>query len=177
MKNVLIAFLFIFSKSLISQNKKTIYIDNNKDYVVFFDNDVKTSSKNIQGTEIDVFAKTSNDKLNYTLLISKIFKHNFINGNLLDESYEDYFSSTCKCTVLDKELVYYNNLETLSYKIKIIKNDNVFIGYIDSFVSNSILYNILFLAFEKDFEEEEQIYPEIMNTLIINGKATINGYN
>lgn len=159
-----------------SQTKKEIYVDDKKDYVVLLGKDIKYSSRDIQGTEIDTFVKTSNNTFNYTLLISKIFEHNFISGNLLGDSYEEYFLNTCNCSILDKEIILYNNLKTLRYKIKTKNGENTFIGYNDSFIGGEFLYNILFLTFEDDFEEQSKQFSEIMNTLIINGKTTIDGY-
>lgn len=177
MKKLTLLIIVLCSTKFYAQNKKTIYVDDKQDYVVFLDSDTKTSSKVVKGTEVDVFAKSTKDKFNYTLLISKIFEHNFTKGNLLDDSYEEYFLSTCECSILDRELIYYNNLKTLRYKVKAVNGENVFIGYNDSFVSGDLLYNVLFLAFEKDFKEEEKKYSDIMNTLIINGKTTIDNYS
>lgn len=176
MNKLILLIIILFSTKFYAQNKKAIYVDDKQDYVVFLDNDVKSSSKNIEGTEVDVFAKTNDDKFSYTLLISKIFDHNFTEGNLLDESYEEYFLSTCGCSIIERELIYYNNLKTLRYKIKAVNGENVFIGYNDSFVSNNLLYTVLFLAFEKDFEEQEKNHSNILNTLMVNGKTTIDNY-
>lgn len=166
----------VFTTTVYSQNKKTIYVDDKQDYVVFLDNNVKYNNKNIEGTEVDAFVKTNDNKFNYTLLISKIFENNFTKGNLLDNSYETYFLSTCNCSIEEKEVIFYNNLKTLRYKIKTQNGDNNFIGYNDSFVSEGLLYNVLFLSFENDFEVQEKNYPDIMNTLIINGRTTIDNY-
>ncbi|WP_417872681.1 hypothetical protein [Xanthomarina gelatinilytica] len=177
MKNIIVTVIFLFAYNIYAQEKKAIFVDDKQDYVVFLDKDVKVSNRDIQGTEVDVFAKTKDKKFNYTLLVSKIFEHNFTKGNLLDESYESYYLSTCGCSIIDKEIIYYNNLKTLRYKIKTVNGDNTFIGYNDSFVSNGLLYNVLFLAFENDFDEESVKYSPIMNTLIINGRTTIDNYS
>lgn len=84
MKNLLLIVLFVFSQNLSSQDKKAIYVDDQEDYVILLDKNIKINSKNVNGTEVDIFAKSSKDKFNYTLLISKIFEHNFTKGNLLD---------------------------------------------------------------------------------------------
>jgi hypothetical protein len=174
-KSILIIIL-IFTTNLYSQNKKSIYVDDKQDYVILLDKNIKVSNRDIQGTEVDVFVKSSENKFNYTLLISKIFEHNFIKGNLLDDDYETYFLNTCGCSILERELIYYNNLKTLRYKIEAKKGDNTFIGYNDSFVNEGLLYNILFLTYEKGFDSQKQKYSEIMNTFIVNGKTTIDNY-
>lgn len=94
----------------------------------------------------------------------------------MDVEYEEYFKSTCNCIILDGEIVIYNNVKTLRFNIEAARNGEKFIGYNDSFVSGDILYNVLFLAFEKDFEEHKSEYSNIMNSLMINGKTTIDSY-
>ena len=44
-------------------------------------------------------------------------------------------------------------------------------------MSGKYLYNILFLTFEKDFANQKINFYEIMNTLIINGKTTVDNYS
>ncbi|MEK6153138.1 hypothetical protein WIW50_07760 [Flavobacteriaceae bacterium 3-367] len=170
-------FLAFFILNTIAQEKRSIYVDDKNDYVFFLEKGTNYTSKDIKNVEIDAFAKNNPTKFNYTLVVSKIYGHNFVNGNLLDDSYETFFLNNCNCSILDKEIIIYNNLKTLRYKIHTESQNNKFIGYNDSFMAGKTLYNVLFLAFEADFENEENKYSEIMNTLIINGKTTIDGYN
>ncbi len=176
MKKIILFITIIYSCNVCSQSKKSFYVDDKQDYVILLDKDIKASNKDVQGTEVDVFVKISKSGFNYTLLISKIFEHNFLKGNLLDENYEKYYADTCECIILDKEVILYSNLKTLRYKIKVMNEENTFIGYNDSFVSGDFLYNVLFLTYENDFDKEQQKYSNIMNTLIVNGKTTIDNY-
>jgi predicted metal-dependent hydrolase len=176
MKKILIVLLFVVSINTLAQNKKVIFVDDKQDYVLLIDKDIQTATRLIEGTEVDLFVKSYKDDFHFTMLISKIYDHQFTLGNLLNATYEEYFLSTCACEILDKVIVYHNNLETLRYKIKAVKNDSTYIGFSESFVSGQILYNILFLTFEGKMENEENEFTQIMSTLIINGKTTINEY-
>jgi len=176
MKKIILFIAIIYSYNVCSQSNKSFYVDDKQDYVVLLDKDIKPSNRDVEGTEVDVFVKMSESEFNYTLLISKIFEHNFLKGNLLDDAYEKYYSDTCECTILNKEVINYNNLRGLRFKIKVQSDENTFIGYNDSFVSGDLLYNILFLTFENDFDLQKQKYSEIMNTFIVNDKTTIDNY-
>ncbi len=176
MNKIILLISITFVTSIFSQTKKNIYVDDKQDYVILLNKNINVSNKDMQDAEVDVFTSSSNGKFNFTLLISKIFEHNFKEGNILDDTYEDYYKSTCGCSILDKEIVYYNNLRTLRYKIKIIKANKTFIGFNDSFVSNNLLYNVLFLTFEDKFSKQQEKYYDIMNDFLINGKTTIDNY-
>jgi len=176
-KNIFFIIFMAYSTSMFSQGKKKIFVDAKEDFVVFIDNDITVSKKQIETTDVTVFVKMNNNGFNYTLLLSKIFEHDFVNGNLLDTEYENYFLKTCDCSIMDVEQVIYNNIKTLRYKIKVEDSGKTFIGFNDSFVSDGILYNVLFLTYESDFKKQSLNYPSIMNTLIINGRTTIDNYN
>lgn len=176
MKKVILLIIIIYVSDVYSQNEKSFFIEEKQSYAILLDNDIKVSKKDLKGTEVSVFVKTNESGFNYTLLITKIYEHNFPNGNLMDKAYEKYNSSTCSCTIIDEEVVQYNNLKTLRYKIKVIDKENVFIGYNDSFVSNGLLYNVLFLTFENDFNEQQKKYHSIIDSFLINGRTTIDNY-
>jgi hypothetical protein len=176
MKKSFIILLFLIGEFLLAQNKREIYVDDNQDYVVLLDKNIQTATKIIDGTEVNLFVKSTKDNFHFTMLISKIFEHEFAQGNLLDDSYEEYFKSTCECEILNKVIVYHNNLETLRHKIKAVKKDKTYIGFSESFVSGKILYNILFLTFEEKIENEENEFTQIMSSFIVNGRTTINEY-
>lgn len=176
MKTFAFFILMIFTIELNSQNKKKFFIDNENEYVILLDNDIQVSHKNVNGTEIDIFVKRKKNTFNYTLLISKIFEHNFIGGNLLDSKYESYFKESCKCEILNRERVNIGNLNVLRFKIEVDKGENKFLGFNDSFVKGDLLYNILFLTFEKDFVLENEKFLEIMKSMVVNGKTSIDGH-
>ncbi|KAB1153400.1 hypothetical protein F7018_17195 [Tenacibaculum aiptasiae] len=176
--NKLVLFLmFVLVFNCFSQEKRSVYVDKEDDYVILLEKKTKMSKMEIDGANISLFVNTKNDVFNYTLSISKIYKHNFVEGNLLDDSYEKFYGKNCNCTITDKEIVYYNNIETLRYKIKTKKGDRLFLGYSDSFVSGLILYNVIFLSYEKDFDDNIQRHTNLMNSFIFNGKSTIDRYS
>lgn len=170
-------FTTFISLNTFSQSRSDIYVDRDNDFVVFLDKNLTTFSQDVDNTTIDVFVKTTDEHFNYTLLISKTSDPDFKSGNILDEAYENGFLHGCNCDILESEIVYYDNIITLRFKIKAINNENVFIGYNDSFVSNGIVYSIMFLTFEENFEKETLKYRNIMNTFMFNGVTTIDGYN
>lgn len=159
-----------------SQNDKKFFVNDKEDYVLLIDSDLHYSKRILPEAEIDVFVKTNKNQFQYTLLVSKISEHDFEKGNLLDGKYEDYYEDTCGCEISEIDLVLYNNLKPLRHFITTTREDNIFKGINASFVSGKYLYNILFLTFENDFEEQKNNFSEIMNTLIINGKTTVEGY-
>jgi hypothetical protein len=170
--------IFFISFNIYSQeNKKQIYVDSNQDYCLLIENTTSVSKKNVEGVDMDVFLNLKENTFNYTTIISKINNHNFRDGNLLDENYEKFIKENCNCEIIDSEIVLYNNLKSLRYKIKTQKDKNIFIGYIDSFVSNTLLYNVVFMAFQNNFDNVKAKYIDSMNTLIINGKTTIDSNN
>lgn len=175
MNKLILFFALTLTINSFSQ-KRNIYVDKEQDYVLFLEEKTKISKKEINGTDISLFVNVKNNVFNYTLLISKIYEHNFLEGNLLDDSYEKYYQNTCDCTIIDKEIIYYRNIETLRYKIKATKGDKVFLGYNDSFVSGLTLYNILFLTNEKDFDKNINRHTDLMNRFMLNGKSTIDKY-
>ena len=158
MKKIILFITISYCYNVYSQTEKSFYVDDKENYIVLLDKDIKPSKKNVEGTEVNVFVKMSEMGFNYTLLISKIFDHDFLEGNLLGDSYIKYFSDTCECTVLENEVITYNNLRGLRFKIKVQNKENIFIGYNDSFVSGDLLYNILFLTFENDFDKQQKKY-------------------
>ncbi|WP_420552288.1 hypothetical protein [Tenacibaculum aiptasiae] len=175
--NRLVLFLtFVSVFNCFSQEKRSVFVDKEQDYVVLLEKKTKMSEMDVNGANISIFVNTKKNVFNYTLSISKIYEHNFIEGNLLDDSYEKFYGDTCDCSIIDKEIVNYNNIETLRYKIKAKKGDKFFLGYSDSFVSGLILYNVLFLSNEKDFEKNIERHTNLMNTFIFNGKTTIDRY-
>lgn len=175
--NKYLILLFFITLNLFSQEKKLkIYVDDNQDYSLFVEKTTDVSKKVIEDTEMNVFLNLKNNIFNYTIIISKINNHNFSDGNLLDLDYEEYVKENCNCEIIDSEVVLYNNLKSLRYKIKTQKNEDIFIGYIDSFVSNSTLYNIVFMTFQNNFNVMQPKYVSSMNTLIINGETTIDAY-
>ena len=175
--NKYLILLFFITLNLFSQEKKLkIYVDDNQDYSLFVEKTTDVSKKVIEDTEMDVFLNLENNIFNYTIIISKINNHNFLDGNLLDLDYEEYVKKNCNCEIIDSEVVLYNNLKSLRYKIKTQKNEDVFIGYIDGFVSDSTLYNIVFMTFQNNFNVMQPKYVSSMNTLIINGETTIDAY-
>jgi hypothetical protein len=167
----------LLSNLTYSQTEKKFIVDNKEDYVLLLDSDIKYSNRNQPNAEIDVYVKTSENQFRYTLLVSKITEPKFEKGNLLDGKYETYFQETCSCEVLEVDLVIYNNLKPLRHFISTTKGENTFKGINASFVSGKYLYNILFLTFEKDFENQKENFAEIMNTLVINGKTTVDSYS
>ncbi|WP_250434283.1 hypothetical protein [Hanstruepera flava] len=173
----LIILFGVLSNMSFSQTNKKFYVDNNEDYVFLADSDLKYSNQNQPNSKIDVFVKTSENEFKYTLLISKITDHGFEKGNLLDGKYETYYQETCGCEVTEIDLVFYNNIKPLRHFISTAKGENKFKGINSSFVSGKHLYNILFLTFEKDFENQKINYADIMNTLVINGKTTVDSYS
>jgi hypothetical protein len=177
MRTIILIIITFINLNSFSQSRSYIYVDSDNDFVVFLDKNLTTFSQDVDNTTVDVFVKTTDEHFNYTLLISKANDPNFKSGNILDEAYENEFLNGCNCDILESEIVYYNNIITLRFKIKAINNENVFIGYNDSFVSNGILYSIMFLTFEDNFEKEYLKYRNIMNTFIFNGITTIDGYN
>lgn len=177
MRTIILTFITFISLNTFSQSRSYIYVDRDNDFVVFLDKNITTFSQDVDNTTIDVFVKTTDEHFNYTLLISKTSDPDFKSGNILDEDYENGFLNGCDCDILKSEIVYYNNIITLRFKIKTINNENVFIGYNDSFVSNGIVYSIMFLTFEENFEKETLKYRNIMNTFMFNGVTTIDGYN
>ena len=179
MKKIITLLTFIgFSYNfMFSQSQKNFFVDDKNDYVLLLDNDIKTSTKNLDNTEIDMYSKIDNSKFEYTLLIFKITDHEFKNGDLLDGKYETYYQETCGCKISDIDLATYNNVRPLRHFIKVEKGKDKFNGINASFVSGEYLYNILFLTFEKDNEHLKANFSEIMNTLIVNGKTTIDSYS
>lgn len=177
MRTIILTFTTFISLNTFSQSRSDIYVDRDNDFVVFLDKNLTTFSQDVDNTTIDVFVKTTDEHFNYTLLISKTSDPDFKSGNILDEAYENGFLHGCNCDILESEIVYYDNIITLRFKIKAINNENVFIGYNDSFVSNGIVYSIMFLTFEENFEKETLKYRNIMNTFMFNGVTTIDGYN
>lgn len=177
MRTIILTIVTFISLNTFSQSRSYIYVDSDNDFVVFLDKNLTSFSQDIDNTTVDVFVKTTDEHFNYTLLISKASDPVFKSGNILDESYENSFLNGCKCDILESEIVYYNNIITLRFKIKTINNENIYIGYNDSFVSNGIVYSIMFLTFEENFEKESLKYRNIMNTFIFNGITTIDGYN
>lgn len=170
--------IFFISFNIFSQeNKKQIYVDSNQDYCLLIEKTTNVSKKNVEGVDMDVFLNLKENTFNYTTVISKINNHNFRDGNLLDENYEKFVKENCNCEIIDSEIVLYNNLKSLRYKIKTQKDKNIFIGYIDSFVSNTSLYNVVFMSFQNNFDNVKAEYIDSMNTLIINGKTTIDSNN
>lgn len=170
--------IFFISFNIFSQeSKKEFYVDSNQDYCLLIEKTTSVTKKNVEGVDMDVFLNLKEKTFNYTTVISKISNHNFMNGNLLDESYEKFIKENCNCEIIDSEIVLYNNLKSLRYKIKTQKDKNIFIGYIDSFVSNTLLYNVVFMAFQNNFDNVKAEYINSMNTLIINGKTTIDSDN
>lgn len=170
-------FLILFTiNSFSQQDRKIIYVDSKQDYLLLLEKETKITNQIIEDTNIDVFVNASNNKFNYTLIISKITSSVFINGDLLNEEYEKYLKDNCNCTLLEPEIVIYNNLKSVRYNLKTERENSHFKGYIDSFVSNSVLYNVLFLTYENNFESMKDRYIAIMNTLFINGKTTIDNY-
>ena len=174
---VLLTFIGISSNLMFSQSQKDFFVDDKNDYVLLLDNNVKTSTKNLDNGEIDMYSKVDNNKFEYTLLIFKITDHEFKNGNLLDGKYETYYEETCGCKISDIDLAIYNNVKPLRHFIKVEKGKDKFNGINASFVSGEYLYKILFLTFEKNNEHLKASFAEIMNTLIVNGKTTINNYS
>mgnify|MGYP000234313953 CR=1 FL=1 len=160
-----------------SQTEKKFIVDDKEDYVLLLDSDIKHSNRNQPNTEIDVYIKTSENQFQYTLLVSKITEPKFEKGNLLDGEYEDYFKETCNCEVSEIDLVVYNNVKPLRHFISTKNGENSFKGINASFVSGQYLYNILFLTFDKDFDNQKADFADIMNTLIINGKTTVDNYS
>lgn len=178
MNKLFISIIFgIASNISFSQTDKKFFVDDNEDYVFLSDSGLTYSNRNQPNTEIDVFVKTSGNKFQYTLLISKITEHGFEKGNLLDGKYETYYQETCGCEVLEIDLVLYNNIKPLRHFISATKGENTFKGINSSFVSGKYLYNVLFLTFNADFEKQKINYADIMNTLVINGKTTVDNYS
>jgi hypothetical protein len=173
----LIIIFGFFSSLLYSQNNKIFFVDDLEDYAFLLDSDVKQSNRNQPNLEMDVFIKMDKNQFQYTLLVSKITEHEFENGNLLDGKYETYYKETCGCEVSEIDLVHFNNIKPLRHFISVKKEENSFKGINASFVSGKYLYNILFLTFEKDFDIQKINFSEIMNTLIINGKTTVDNYS
>lgn len=177
MRTIILTIVTFISLNTFSQSRSDIYVDRDNDFVVFLDKNLTMFSQVVDNVPVDVFVKTTDEHFNYTLLITKTSDPDFISGNILDEDYENGFLKGCNCDILESEIVYYNNIITLRFKIKTINNENVFIGYNDSFVSNGIVYSIMFLTFEENFEKESLKHRNIMNTFIFNGVTTIDGYN
>ena len=173
----LIILFGLVSNVSFSQTDKKFFVDDNEDYAFLAESDLTYSNRNQPNTEIDVFVKTSENEFQYTLLISKITEHGFKKGNLLDGQYEAFFQETCGCEVSEIDLVLYNNIKPLRHFISTSKGENKFKGINSSFVSGKYLYNILFLTFEKDFDNQKANYADIMNTLVINGKTTVDNYS
>jgi hypothetical protein len=173
----LIIAIGLLSNLTYSQTEKKFIVDDKEDYVLLLDSDIKYSNRNQPNTEIDVYVKTSENQFRYTLLVSKITEPKFEKGNLLDGEYEDYFKETCNCEILDIDLVVYNNVKPLRHFISTKNEENSFKGINASFISGEYLYNILFLTFDKDFENQKANFADIMNTLIINGKTTVDNYS
>jgi len=159
-----------------SQTEKKFIVDDKDDYVLLLDSDIKYSNRNQLNAEIDAYVKTSENQFQYILLVSKITEPKFEKGNLLDGKYEDYFKETCNCEVLEIDLVIYNNIKPLRHLISTKNEENSFKGINASFVSGEYLYSILFLTFDKDFENQKANFADVMNTLIINGKTTVDNY-
>ncbi|MCR8667522.1 hypothetical protein NO995_07510 [Aestuariibaculum sp. M13] len=175
MRGFFLVLFFISFFKMFSQNEKSFFVENNNKYVILLDNDVEVANKTIGSTEMDFFVKKDDSNLGYTLVVSKIFEHEFVEGDLLRTNYEDFFLESCGCEILNKEVVENHNLDTYRFKIKVDKKGNKFLGYNDSFVFGDFLYNILFLALEDDFYKYRERYFEIMQSLVVNGKTTING--
>ena len=173
----LIIIFGLFSNLSYSQNNKKFFVDDLEDYAFLLDHDIKQSNRNQANAEMDVYVKTNENQFQYTLLVSKITEHGFEKGNLLDGKYEAYFQETCGCEISEVDLVVYNNIKPLRHFISIKKDENSFKGINASFVSGKYLYSILFLTFEKDFDNQKTNFYEIMNTLIINGKTTVDNYS
>lgn len=169
-------FLF-FSLNIFSQNdRKIIHVDREQDYLLLLDNETKISHQTIDNANLDVFVNANKDTFNYNIIITRIHSSTFSDGGLLEENYEKYLTESCNCTLLEPEIVLYNNLRSLRFLLKTKKENNNYMGYIDSFVSNSVLYNVLFLTLEDKFEMMRDQYISTINTLFINGRSTIDYY-
>lgn len=170
MKHCLIISLcfFFFLTARSQEVEKVIYTNENNEYRLLIDKTTKVHKQKLGKSDIETFVFTEYNQFKYSLTITRSKGINITNSNLRSPNYEQTYRNNCGCEVLSSKELKFNNISSLQFKIKRNEKGKIMLGYTESFVINNTLFNIVFIALEKDFPLYQNEYSALLNTLDIN---------
>ena len=152
MKNVIIILCFLMSEFVTAQtNGKVLYENESNDYNLLIENTTKVHKQNLADSHVETLVFSHNNQFKFTITISRSKAKNVTNDSLSTPSYEEAYRNNCGCDVLSVSQSKVRSINSVQFKIKRVEKGKVLLGYTDSFVSNGILYNVVFMTFESSF--------------------------
>lgn len=157
-------YLFMVLSTIAQPNEEVLYVDESNSYSLLINKETKIHKQYISDSHIETFVFTQNDQFKYTLTILRSKANNMTNDSLISSQYEQAYKANCGCEVLSSKQSKVDSINSLQFKIKRIEKNMVLLGYVDNFVVNGILFNLVFMTSESSFPIYQNEYSSIKSS-------------
>lgn len=161
-------FLIVLTVFVVDFTDKIFFVHPDNSYAFLVPNTTELVRVDTLSEQSDTYTLSVLDTLGefkYIISVTTIEKDL---ENLFDNTVIEDYEKDCKCTVIDKTSVQFNNFEGVKYNIMKKQEDLSFLGEVYITTQNHKSINVLFLAPNNNVNLYKNEIKEILNSLVLN---------